>query len=170
MAVMERELRLVPAVRRTTRRWDRTGSVLSIFLVGLALYLAYMLIATLVTWGQVKLDDIRYGYPRTYQTDAFIGYNEQTGVPTHFVVVNAHRQVLIMILPGGDPGHAEVIKGPYLFGPGQEFSPATLQISDLNHDGFPDLTLQVAGQTIVYLNDPRHHTFVLAKGQGEVGR
>jgi hypothetical protein len=140
--------------------------VLSLFLVGLALYVAYMLIATVVSWADVKLDDIRYGYPRTFQTDAFVGYDEQTGVPTHFIAVNAHRQVLIMILPGGDPSHVTVIKGPYLFGPGQEFSPPMLQVSDVNHDGYPDLTLQVAGQSVVYLNDPRRHTFVLPKGAG----
>lgn len=163
MAVMQRELQLLPSARRQARRWDRTGAVLSLFLVGLALYVLYMLVATLVSWGGVKLDDIRYGYPRTYQTDAFIGYDEQTGVPTHFIAINAHRQVLIMILPGGDPAHATVIKGPYLFGPGQEFNAATLQISDVNHDSYPDVILHVAGQTITYLNDPKHHTFDLPK-------
>ncbi len=170
MAVIQRDLQLAPLPRRHAKRRDMSGAVLSLFLVGLALYVAYMLIATLVSWGAVKFDDIRYGYPRTYQTDAFIGYDEQTGVPTHFIAVNAHRQVLIMILPGGDPSHVTVIKGPYLFGPGQEFSAPSVQVSDVNHDGYPDLTLQVAGQSIVYLNDPHHHTFVLPKAQGGAGQ
>jgi hypothetical protein len=141
-----------------------------VLLVTLALYVAYALITTAVSWTQVKLDDLRYGYPRTYQTDAYVGFHEQSGLPTHFVVLNAHRQVLIMIVPGSDPAHVSVIKGPYLFGPSQEFSPATLEVVDLNHDSYPDLRLHVAGQTITYLNDHRHHTFLLPRATAGAGR
>ncbi|HVA91242.1 MAG TPA: hypothetical protein VNL71_15515 [Chloroflexota bacterium] len=163
MAIVQRELNYLPALRRPTHRgWAGVSRmVVPAFLI-LAVFVAYVLINTLVAWGQVKLDDIRYGYPRTSSTDGYMGYREQTGVPTHFIVVNAHRQVLIMIMPGGDPSHVLVIKGPYLFGPGEEFSPATLDLIDSNHDGYPDLRLHVAGQTLVYLNNPRSQTFTLA--------
>ncbi|MDB5059850.1 MAG: hypothetical protein JWO59_3322 [Chloroflexi bacterium] len=174
MAVAQRELRHLPgshhAIRRSgsaSRLWHHVGTWAMVLLVALALYVAYALITTVVSWTQVKLDDLRYGYPRTYQTDAYVGFNEQSGLPTHFVVMNAHRQVLIMIVPGGNPAHVSVIKGPYLFGPGQEFSPATLEVVDFNHDSYPDLRLHVAGQTITYLNDHRHHSFMLPRaGEG----
>lgn len=171
MAVMQRELQYLPAVhRRASRRFDRAGAILSLSMLGLALWVAYTLCSAAINWGQVKLDDIRYGYPRTYQTDGFIGYREQNGIPTHFTIINAHRQILILIVPGGDPGRVSVIKGPYLFGPGQEFSPATLDFADLNNDGFPDLRLHVAGQTIVYLNAPKRHTFVVSHNVGSAAR
>lgn len=163
MAIVQRELNYLPALRRPARRqWIGVSRMAMPALLILAVFVAYILINTIVAWGQVKLDDIRYGYPRTFSTDGYMGYREQTGVPTHFIVVNAHRQVLITIMPGGDPSHVLVIKGPYLFGPGEEFSPATLDLTDTNHDGYPDLRLHVAGQTLVYLNDPRHQTFTLA--------
>ncbi|HWE62036.1 MAG TPA: hypothetical protein VHB98_10015, partial [Chloroflexota bacterium] len=130
-------------------------------LAALALWLAYALIGFVVSWAQVKLDDIRYGYPRTFQMDGYIGYQESSGLPTHFVAINAHRQILILIVPGTDPGKVSVIKGPYLFGPNQDFSPATLELRDSHHNGSPDLVLHVAGQTITYRNNPAKHTFVL---------
>jgi hypothetical protein len=171
MAVMQRELQYLPAVRRRQgRRWDRTGAIATFTVLGLILWIAYVLCSAAVSWAQVKLDDIRYGYPRTFQTDGYIGYREQSGLPTHFTVINAHRQVLIMIIPGGEPGRVSVIKGPYLFGPGQEFSPATLELIDANHDGYPDLRLHVAGQTLVYLNDPRHHSFIVSRSQEGTAR
>jgi hypothetical protein len=173
MAVTQRELRYLPDTRHANRRsrtaarpWGRAGSLLTMVLAVAALYVAYALISTVVSWAQVKVDDIRYGYPRSYQTDAYVGFREQSGLPTHFIAINAHRQVLIMIVPGGDPSHVSVIKGPYLFGPGQEFSVATLEVADVNHDGHPDLRLHVAGQTIVYLNDPKHQSFKLPRATG----
>jgi hypothetical protein len=168
---MQRELNYLPATRRPVRRqWARASTIATPAVLILAVFVAYALINTVVAWGQVTLDDMRYGYPRTYSTDGYIGYREQTGVPTHFVVVNAHRQVLIMIVPGGDPSHVLVLKGPYLFGPGEEFSPATLDLSDVNHDGYPDLRLHVAGQTMVYMNDPNRQTFALAHQSDGVSR
>ncbi len=162
MAVMQRELNYLPVVRRRPARgWSQATILGTPILIVVTLCVVYALITTVVSWAQVKLDDIRYGYPRTFQTDGYIGYGEQTGVPTHFVVINAHRQVLILVVPGGDPGHVTVIKGPYLFGPGQEFSPATLDLVDVRHDGYPDLRLHVAGQTLTYPNLPSRHTFGL---------
>jgi hypothetical protein len=161
MAIMQRELRqpLVLA-RRQPRRWERTGAILPLMLIILALWLAYSVIGFAAAWARVKYDDIRYGYPRTMQMDGYIGYRESSGLPTHFVAINAHRQVLILIIPGTNPGRVAVIKGPYLFGPDQDFSAATLELRDTNHDGYPDLLLHVAGQTITYFNDPAKRTFV----------
>ena len=112
------------------------------------------------------MDDFRYGYPRTQSIDGFIGYKEEGGVPTHFTVLNAHRQILITIVPGSDPTKVTVIRGPYLFGPGQEYATATLEVRDANHDAVNDLLLHVNGQTITYLNDPKLHTFVVQSKNG----
>src|SRR5579875_1684455 len=153
MAIVQRELRLpVSGDRRMThrsaRKTGRAGAVVTLALGTLALWLAYSILSVGLEWARVKWDDIQYGYPRTYQTDGYIGYGEASGLPTHFIVVNAHRQVLILMIPGTNPAHVRVIPGPYLFGPDQEYSPALLQLKDLNHDGYPDLVLHVAGQTL----------------------
>lgn len=163
MAVMQRELRYPMTVhRRPVRHGWRTGAVATLVACGLALWLAYTLTSAALAWGQLKLDDLRYGYPRTFQMDGYLGYAEASGLPTHFTVINAHRQVLILIVPGTDPAHVSVIRGPYLYGADQDFSPATLALRDVNNDGAPDLVLRVAGQTFTYLNDPSHHSFYVA--------
>jgi hypothetical protein len=171
VAIVQRDLNYLPALRRPARRqWARASMIATPALLILAVFTVYLLINTVLAWASVKMDDLRYGYPRTSSTDGYIGYKEQTGIPTHFTVINDHRQVLIMIMPGGDPSHVLVIKGPYLFGPGEEFSPATLDLSDVNHDHYPDLRLHVAGQTLVYLNNPQRQTFRLAPQSGTVTR
>lgn len=175
MAIIQRELQLPLVDRRHTgrfveRRLDRVGAVMTLALAAAALWLVYSLIGIGLSWGRIKLDDIRYGYPRTFQTDGYVGYGELSGLPTHFTVINAHRQVLILLIPGTDPERVTVIKGPYLFGPDQEFEPATLTLLDVNHDGYADLVLHVAGQTITYLNDPSKHTFVVAHTQDGASR
>jgi len=169
MAIVHRELSYSPALRSRSRsrhaRWDRLGSVSALTMVGLALWLGYSVIRTGYGMAATKLDDVRYGYPRTAQLDGYIGYREASGLPTHLTAINAHRQVLIMILPGTEPSRVTVIKGPYLYGSDQELSPATLELKDVNGDGYNDLILHVAGQTITYLNEPRHHTFALPASQ-----
>ena len=47
--------------------------------------LVNLLLTPLLTWGRTKLDDIRYGRPRTVQTTAFVGHDEASGAPSHFV-------------------------------------------------------------------------------------
>src|SRR5665213_44915 len=106
VAVMQRDLNYLPALRRSERRqWARASTIATPALLILAVFALYIAINTAVAWAEVKVDDIRYGYPRTSSTDGYMGYKEQTGIPTHFTVVNDHRQVLIMIMPGGDPSH-----------------------------------------------------------------
>lgn len=164
MAIVQRELRYPTLVhRRTHRRFDRVGAVGTLTLVLVAFWLCYSIIGLASSWIAVKVDDVRYGYPRTYQTDGYVGFREAGGLPTHFTVINAHRQIVVLIMPGTDPARVTVIKGPYLFGPGQEFSPATLTLEDANRDGHPDIELHVAGQTLTYLNDPLKHTFIVPR-------
>lgn len=173
MAIMHRELRYSPALRIRTRRhirWERLGSVSALTMIGLAFWLGYSVLRAGYGLAATKLDDIRYGFPRTSQLDGYIGYREASGLPTHLTAINAHRQVLIMVVPGTEPSRITVIKGPYLYGADQELSPATLELKDVNSDGYNDLILHVAGQTITYMNLPAHHTFALPTGQNGVAR
>ncbi|HET8629054.1 MAG TPA: VCBS repeat-containing protein [Thermomicrobiales bacterium] len=121
--------------------------------IGVLTLLLYLGITSLIGWTRVRLDDMHYGRPRTYQLDAFVGHNEANGTPTHFVALNLNRRVTIMEFPGGDVTKPQVIVGPYLFGRDEDLTVVKLSVEDVNGDGKPDLIAQVRDERLVYIND-----------------
>jgi hypothetical protein len=105
------------------------------------------------SWWRVYQDDLHYGRPRTYQFDAVVGHNDSSSNPTHFILINLNRHVEIIEFPGGDASHARIYMGPTLYGDGQDLTPVTGEIRDVNGDGKPDLIVHIQDQTIVFIND-----------------
>jgi len=105
------------------------------------------------SWWRVYQDDLHYGRPRTYQFDAVVGHGDSSSNPTHFILINLHRHVEIIEFPGGDASHARIYMGPTLFGDGQDLTPVTGEVRDVNGDGKPDLIVHIQDQTIVFIND-----------------
>jgi hypothetical protein len=66
--------------------------------------------------------------------------------------MNLNRHVIIIEMPGGDASHARVYLGPVLFGDGQDLTPVTGEIRDVNGDGKPDLIVFIQDQRIVFIN------------------
>lgn len=147
------------APRATPRRWalpaaPNLGQFFGkVTVVALLAFLLYLGLTALLGWVQIKLDDLHYGRPRTSQLDAFVGHNEATGTPTHFVALNLNRRVTIVEFPGGDVSKPQVLAGPYLFGQNEDLTVVKLHVEDLNGDGKPDLIAQVKGERLVYIND-----------------
>lgn len=118
----------------------------------LALLALFLLLSTAITWVHIKIDDIRYGRPRTFQLEAFVGHHEEQGLPTRMISMNMNRQIVVMVIPGGDASKVHTLKGPYLFGEREDLTPATLRLEDMNSDGNVDLILQVKNEAVVYMN------------------
>jgi hypothetical protein len=135
------------AARRPALRALLYGVVLA-----LAAVAVYGMVGMVFGYLRVALDDLRYGRPRTYQLEAFVGHNESDGRPTHLMAINLNRQVTIIEIPGGDPSHIRTLTGPYLFGAREDLTPLTLSVSDVDGDGAPDLLVDVRQEQIVYLN------------------
>ena len=175
MAITSRDLRSTEAARRMQRptiitipqrpRAMRTPGLPSanlfayVVTLTLALVLANVLLAPVIDWGRIKIDDIRYGRPRTVQVSAFVGHNETNGLPSHFVAMNLDRRVIIMEMPGGDPAQARTIVGPYLFGAGEDLTPVQLRFEDVNADGRDDMLVGVKQEEMVYINDAATNEF-----------
>ncbi len=159
MAVMRRELPSGTVRMRERRPTVWNHPLLSAMLGALAVIVTYQLLSGTLFWARVKLDDVRYGYPRSYQLDGFVGFGESNGTPTHFVALNLHRQIVVLVTAGDDPSHTSVLKGPYLFGTDEEYSPVTLRLVDVTGDGYPDVVLNVDNQQVVWVDQPRQGTF-----------
>jgi hypothetical protein len=154
MAVVSRPLRnsrriaLPGGVRQALSSW------LAVALTyGLLLVLGYLLLTPAFAWGQQRLDDLRYGFPRVTQLDGFVGHGEEHGDPTHLIALNLHGQISILELPGGDTGRVQTHAGPYLVGADGRYVVPHLSLADVNGDGQADLLLQVREEIIVYMNE-----------------
>jgi hypothetical protein len=151
MAVTSRDL---PKPRRRPITVS-TGSVNSIayIITGLLALLAiYVLLSSVISWGQVMVDDMRYGRPRTFHLTANVGRPEEANAPTHLIAMNLDRQIMVLEIPGGDQAQVRTLPGPYLFGAGEDLTPVTMRLSDVNADELPDLLVRVKDEEMVYLN------------------
>ena len=126
--------------------------VLAVFAGMLAVILLANGLMAFGSWWQTHQDDVTYGRPRTYQFDAVVGHNDSPTNPTHFICINLNRHVEIIEIPGGDATHSRVYQGPVLFGNGQDLTPVTAQVRDVNGDGKPDLIVHILDQQIVFIN------------------
>jgi hypothetical protein len=154
MATVSRPLKpqgripLPGGVREALSSW-RTAVLAYVLL----LILGYLLLTPVFAWGQRRLDDLRYGFPRTTQLSAFVGHNESGGEPTQLIALNLRRQISVLELPGGDPAQVRALAGPYLVGADGEYVVPRLSLEDVTGDGNVDLLLQVRDEVVIYVND-----------------
>lgn len=127
--------------------------LVAILLGMLVMALLVMGLTSFVSWWRVHQDDVQYGRPRTFQMDAVVGHQDSAANPTHFIFLNLNRHVEIIELPGGDAAHAHIYQGPVLFGDGQDLTPVTGEIRDVNGDGKPDVIVHIQDQQFVLIND-----------------
>lgn len=152
MAVTSREIRNERAARGNglTRAFGPFAYAVTGVLAALAIY---VLVGAAVEWGKVRLDDIRYGRPRTTHLEGLVGRPGETpSQPTRFVGLNIDRQVVVLELPAGDAAQVRSMPGPYLFGANEDLTPVLLSLRDIDRDGQQDLIIDVRNEQIVYLN------------------
>lgn len=151
MAVTSRDLRNErrPPISIPT---SSVGSIAYIVTGLLALLAVYVLLSSVIGWGRTIVDDFRYGRPRTFHLTANIGRPEEANAPTHLIAMNLDRQVVILEIPGGDASKTRQLPGPYLFGAGEDLTPVTMRLADVNGDGTQDLIVRVKDEEMVYVN------------------
>ncbi len=108
---------------------------------------------SLLTWGQVKLDDLRYGRPRTMQLSGFVGHNDTNDVATQFIAMNLNRRVVVLEIPGSDVSKTRTLAGPYLFGANEDLTPVKLRLTYVNADRDLDLIVSAKNEEIIYINE-----------------
>lgn len=158
-----------PAAAAPTARRAGFGTLAYGLALVLIVVLLNLILTPLLTWGRIKVDDLRYGRPRTMQTTAFVGHDEANGQPSHFVAMNLERRVVILEIPGGDASKTRTIVGPYLFGAGEDLTPVLLRFEDVNADKRLDMLVNVKQEEMVYINDQTDNSFRLATAE-ELGQ
>jgi hypothetical protein len=143
-----RRISLAGGIRQALSSWWAAALTYLLLLV-----LGYLLLTPVFAWGQRRLNDMRYGFPRTTQLDGLVEHDEAGGEPTHLIALNLHGQVSILELPGGDPAKTRAIVGPYLVGADGPYVVPHLSLEDLSGDGQLDLLLQVREEIVVYINE-----------------
>ncbi len=145
-----------PKLALTKNKVRQRRQVHPMFYLGVGMTVAllvWMIISAFIGWFTTVMDDIHYGRPRTFQIDAWVGHNEQSGTPSHFIALNLNRHIEIIELPGGDASHARVYMGPQLYGANDDLTPVTLKFIDVNHNHKPDMLVTFQATHIVFIND-----------------
>lgn len=170
MAVTSREIR---GERRPfiSSQFAGIGSLAYLITGVLALLAIYVLLSNAVSWGTKTLNDLRYGNPRTFHLSAAVGHGDESSSLTHFIALNLNRQIIVLEIPGGDSTQIRSLPGPYLFGAGEDLTPVTMRVADMNGDTAADLVVQVKNEEMVYLNrDGQFHLITSEERQQLVGQ
>ncbi len=97
---------------------------------------------------QHKRDDLLYGNPRTYQTDAVVGHY---GRVSHFVAVNLDGYIEIFETQRNHPEAAKIYTPTALLI--NPTDPVILSFQDVNGDGKPDMIITAPSFQEVLFNN-----------------
>ena len=131
-----------------------------LFLIGLGMISAiilWLIGSAVLTWGTQRYYDVRFGNPRTYQTDMVVGHGgDSTAHPSHFIAANLNNQAIVIELKAGDPGKIVSYKAPITVMDGGQ-SPVTVSFKDVNGDHKPDMIIDIhlpgQDQLSYFIND-----------------
>jgi hypothetical protein len=112
-----------------------------------------------LSWGTNVYNNVVYGNPRTYQTNAVVGHGgDSPAHPSHFIAVNLNGQAIVIEFPAGNPQNASSYLVPYYIrGQGEDQAPVTVDFRDVTGDGKVDMIVSIhlpsQIQTFVFVND-----------------
>src|SRR5690349_7949183 len=87
------------------RRFDRYTLMIVLGLALIVMIVGWFVFTLIADWWTNTTEDWKYGTPRTFQTDQFVGQGDSPDHPDHFIVVNTHGQVIVIQL---NPQHPEL--------------------------------------------------------------
>ncbi len=128
--------------------------------LGVGMLVMLTLCLVVVPWALSVLtslsDHWTYGTDRITHLSANVGH----GGPSELLAEDLHGQILVIEFPAADPSKVHVYPVAMLTGESTTPSAVTLTVQDVNHDGKPDLIVQVSGSDrapVVLFNNG--HTF-----------
>lgn len=152
----EKQTEDVPQVKqRRQRRGLRAHPILYLGIGMILMLFAWVGITDLASWWTNTQNDWTYTKAfRTYSVDFAVGHNHDSdSQPSHFIVQNDKRHVIIIEFPADDMSKALIYIAPTLIGDGQERTPVTLSFQRNPQTGRLDLVLHIEDQQYVFTNN-----------------
>src|SRR5713226_2727628 len=84
------------ALMKNRRSFDKWTLITWLCLAIIVMAGGWFVFSKIADWWTGVTDDWKYGNPRTYQTDQFVGQGDSPDHPDHFIVVNTHGQVIVI--------------------------------------------------------------------------
>ena len=137
----------------TRRRVDRATLVIWLCLAFIVMVGGWWLLSGVANWWQGVQDNLKYGSPRTFQVDQYVGLGDSPAHPDHFIALNLHGVIEVIQLNPQDQSKDAVY---VLTNVGNESVPASLSFRDVNGDGKVDIVVTIGDSTpytIVMLNN-----------------
>jgi len=126
-------------VRVQRRERKKSGS--RIITIALLLLVLGFSGSVVLNWAGEKFNDLQYGSPRTFQTDAIVGHNNDSDfAKSHFIAINLNGQIEIIELPAGDGSKAVSYVGPNIV---NSHIPIKVKFVDVNDDQKPDMVIEI---------------------------
>lgn len=138
----------------TQRAEEQTAPLHWLGFVGLgmcAMVMLALLLTLVVPWGETVWQQLEYGYPRTFQTNAFVGA-EHGSTPSHFLALNVNGTIEVFEVAGGDATQTHVYIGPHVSGPHADQVPVTLQFVVHGDPRYPEMVVHVGQMQVLYVN------------------
>ena len=105
-------------------------------------------------WTNTQNDWTYTAQFRTFSVNKAVGHNNDSAAhPSHFIVQNDNRHIIIIELPANDVSKSLIYSGPFLVGDGEERTPVTISFVENLQTGRLDMVLQVQDQTYVFTNN-----------------
>src|SRR6266481_8476939 len=141
------------AVKSKGKFWRGAHPLLYLGIGMLAMLALWTVLSMAVSWGSTTWNDLHYGRPRTFQTDAVVDHNDSSSNPSHFIALNLNGRIEVIEFPGGDASKARIYIGPQLYSNGDNLIPVTLSFVDVNGNHHPDMILHFQDTRLVYINE-----------------
>lgn len=140
--IEELETQRPPRKRRNVSAHPSLIVGIALVLLLIVSYGGYLGLNAIGTVWQNHQDDVTFGMPRTFQTDAVVGHGDSNSNPSHFIAINLKGSIYVIEAPGGNFSKArsyfitsEVNGNPY--------PPVTIKFQDLSHSGHLDMVVSV---------------------------
>lgn len=124
--------------------------------MGMAMFvmvLGWLILTAAGYWWQQQQDNWKYGTPRTFQVDQFIGHGDTPDHPDHFIAINTGGMIEVVELNVINPKYDHVYPITTAIDPQ---TPVFLSFEDTNHDGKLDMLVTIGDSnsyTVILLNN-----------------
>ncbi len=133
-----------------------------LIIVGLGLMmviLGVLALQALGNWWQRHTDDVTYGFPRTFQTDQYVGHGDSQTNPDHFIAINLNGTVIVLEV---NAQHPQLDKSYYVTTGTDPLKPVTLAFPTINGKQYMYVTIGDlnAAYTVAFVNNGTQFTGV----------